>query len=430
MLLMASSGFAVANVVHGHPEMLTRYAGTDYHLVWHSAWSLLAYELSHVTWTGCSLWDLIQPSFMFMVGVAMPFSYGKRQAGGQSQLRMLWHVIVRSLILILLAVFLSSNSSQQTNFVFTNVLAQIGLGYTFVYLLYRCHFVIQLIALAGILSGYGYYSYQYTIPKLERQQVETYLADELKLNPHEELEQFDVDSVAAHWNKHTNLAAAVDRRLLSRYPREEKAWNGRTYWVNRGGYQTLNFIPSMATMLFGVLAGGVLRSSRSDNKKLLWLLIAGSLCFVVSMAVDTSIWSFKVPGGDWSFCPIVKRIWTPSWAVFSAGWAFWMLAGFYWLIDVHGYRKWAFPLVVVGMNSIAMYCMSQLTKTWVGESLKRHLRVLDSVLDVNFGWNPRLAYYLFSDSYPFADIWRVSAVLFVLWLVCLWLYRRRIFIRI
>jgi predicted acyltransferase len=110
-------------------------------------------------------------------------------------------------------------------------------------------------------------------------------------------------------------------------------------------------------------------------------------------------------------CPIVKRIWTPSWAVFSAGWTFAMLAGFYWVIDVRGYRRWTFPLVVVGMNSIAMYCMSMLLKPWVGHSLRTHL---------GRSWfeGPRGTVALY------------AATLLVLWLACLWLYRRKIFLRI
>src|SRR5207248_1301302 len=78
-------------------------------------------------------------------------------------------------------------------------------------------------------------------------------------------------------------------------------------------------------------------------------------------------------GRDWTLCPIVKRIWTPSWAVFSTGWTLLMLAAFFWVIDIVGWRRWSLPLVVVGMNSIAMYCMSQLMKGWVARSLQTHL---------------------------------------------------------
>lgn len=435
MLLMASGGFALARTLDRHPEIVTQYEGQSFDLLWQTLWDRLSYEFSHVEWTGCSLWDLIQPSFIFMVGVAMPFSYAKREFAGHSGLRMFAHAIVRSLVLILLAVFLSSNGSRQTNYIFTNVLAQIGLAYPFVYLLHRRNFVIQLLALAGILGGYWHYFYNYTIPQAEQDQVRTYLVEELELelNKQQELDQFS--GLSAHWNKHTNAAAAFDRRFLSRYPREEEPWYGRTYWINRGGYQTLNFVPSIATMLLGVMAGILLRSGRSDDKKLLWLLIAGGLCFVTSMSIDTNIWPVKISGCDWSLCPIVKRIWTPSWAVFSAGWTFWMLAVLYWIIDKRGYKRWAFPLVVVGMNSIVMYCMSQLIKPWVGKSLKIHLTSLDMVLGWGDGgahhwWENGISFYLFDDSYAYADIWQNTARVFVLWLICLWLYRRKIFVRI
>ena len=89
----------------------------------------------------------------------------------------------------------------------------------------------------------------------------------------------------------------------------------------------------------------------------------------------------------------------------------WMLAAFYWVIDMRGYRRWAFPLVVVGMNSIAMYCMAQLLKGWTRRTLETH-----------FGAN------LFSGVYW--PIFAAAAVLFVCWLVCLWMYRRKIFRRI
>jgi predicted acyltransferase len=114
---------------------------------------------------------------------------------------------------------------------------------------------------------------------------------------------------------------------------------------------------------------------------------------------------------DHFVCPSVKRIWTPSWAVFSAGLTFATLALFFWIIDMRGYRRWAFPLVVVGMNSIAMYCLAQLSKGWIRQTLKTHL-----------GQN------IFTGMY--GPIMESVAILFVLWLICWWLYRQRIFLRI
>ena len=113
-------------------------------------------------------------------------------------------------------------------------------------------------------------------------------------------------------------------------------------------------------------------------------------------------------------CPVIKRIWTPSWAIFSTGWVLLALAAFYGVIDVAGRRAWALPLVVVGMNSIAIYCMSMLLKPWVRETISRHAS--------------SRVYEVFGKPYsPMVD-----ATLFLLfcWLACAWLYRQKIFIRI
>ena len=130
---------------------------------------------------------------------------------------------------------------------------------------------------------------------------------------------------------------------------------------NEGGYATLNFIPSIATMLFGVLAGELLRSGAA-GRQAASLLMAGAVVLVAG------------PGARRHVCPIVKRIWTPSWVVYSTGWTCWMLAAFYAVIDVAGFRRWAFPLVVVGMNSIAIYLMAQLMKPFVGSIVADPLR--------------------------------------------------------
>src|SRR5262249_34691785 len=119
MLVMASAGF-------GLPQVAQHFKGEP-------LWQFLGYEFEHVVWRGCSFWDLIQPSFMFMVGVAMPYSFASRRAKGHGSWRNLGHVLWRSFALIALAVFLTSNKEAHTRFLFTNVLAQIGLGYAFVY---------------------------------------------------------------------------------------------------------------------------------------------------------------------------------------------------------------------------------------------------------------------------------------------------------
>src|SRR5271167_2442803 len=98
-------------------------------------WRFLAGQQTHSEWIGCSLHDLIQPSFSFLVGVALPFSLASRLARGQSRGRMTAHAVWRSLILVCLGVFLRSRHASQTNFTFEDTLSQIGLGYTFVFML-------------------------------------------------------------------------------------------------------------------------------------------------------------------------------------------------------------------------------------------------------------------------------------------------------
>lgn len=408
MLVMASAGFNFALVYH-HLSAANWPWEPDQEL---SIWKFLAYQFDHVPWVGCSFWDLIQPSFMFMVGVAIPFSHASRQAKGESEGTMCKHALIRSIILILLAVFLSSPGHLETNFVFVNVLAQIGLGYMVVYFLRGRGVPMQLLAAGVILGGYWLLFYCYPLPA-----PDDYEKVDLPANwPH-------LTGLASHWDKNTNFAAWVDRWFLNLFPRD------RTFEFDQGGYTTLNFIPSIATMIFGLMAGELLRGLKSPAGKLGWLLSAAALCLLVGVLVDHLIWpewlaNFMAEAGArldfsnspffdraWTVCPIVKRIWTPSWAVFSAGWTFLMLALFYGVIDVLGFRGWTFPLVVVGMNSIAIYCMSQLMKPWIRQSLQLH-----------FGQ------HIFDGAY--GPIVSATSVLLVLWLLCFWMYRRKIFPRI
>ena len=140
MLFMASGGLALPAVARHFPDS--------------PIWRFLGFNTDHVPWVGCSLWDLIQPSFMFMVGVAMPYSIASRRVRGDSETKIFAHVLYRAVFLVLLAIFLTSNWSKQTDFVFTNVLAQIGLGYALLYFLLGRGLTVQLAALASILIGY------------------------------------------------------------------------------------------------------------------------------------------------------------------------------------------------------------------------------------------------------------------------------------
>ena len=381
MLVMASGGFAFASM---------QKALEKAHQPVPPLLEFLGFQFDHVEWVGCAFWDLIQPSFMFMVGVALPFSVASREARGDGFWKRLLGASWRALLLVLLAVFLSSPASipdgvkttgPTTQWIFPNVLAQIGLGYVFVYLLAGRGLFVQLSTMAAILACYVYFfaALPLSEPPIDWQRAES------KWVP--------MTGWFAHWDKNSNSAHFFDVWFLNLFP------TVRPFVYNAGGYQTLNFVPSMATMILGLIAGERLRGPASNERKLVWLLVMSAVCLAVGLAM-----------GEW-VCPIVKRIWTPSWAVYSAGWTFLMLAAFFAVIEIVGWKAWAFPFVVVGMNSIAMYCMSQQMKPWLRRNLNTHI-----------------GSWAFTGEY--GKLIESVAILGVLWLVCLWMYRKRIFLRL
>lgn len=369
MLAMVSGGLGIGHVAEHYPD--------------NRLLQFLDYQLSHVAWVGCSFWDLIQPSFMFMVGVAMPYSYASRVARGDSSARIAIHVLWRALVLVLLGVFLRSNGSEFTRWTFEDVLSQIGLGYAFVYLLLGRGLRVQCVAVAGILLGYWLAFSLYPVPPTD--------FDLASVNAAEPGVTFS--GFFAHWNKNTNLAWAFDFWFLNLFPWPD-GWR-----FNGGGYATLSFIPSMGTAILGLMAGELLRGSPTQTSKAKALVFSAVVCLALGWLAGLTL------------CPIVKRIWTPSWVLFSGGWTLAMLAAFHWIIDVRGLKRGAFPLVVVGMNSIGIYVMNALAGGWIPQTLRTHFGqdLFEGV------WGP---------------MWSRSAVLTALWLVCWWMYRRKIFLRI
>jgi heparan-alpha-glucosaminide N-acetyltransferase len=347
----------------------------------------LASLLDHREWVGCAPWDLIQPAFMFMVGVALPFSIASRRAKGQRFGRMLGHSVYRAVALIALGIFLRSQNRALTYFTFEDVLTQIGLGYVFLFLLGWTKPKIQWTAAALILVGYWAAFALYPVPAPG---FDTTTVGVPAAWPHHQT------GFAQHWDKNTNLASDVDRWFLNLFPRE------RPFAFNGGGYQTLNFIPSLATMILGLLAGGLLRSARPPESKVRWLILYG----IAGIALGTALHALGI-------CPLVKRIWTPSWTLFSAGWVALMLAACYEVIDRRGYRRWTWPLLVVGANSIAMYVIVHVATDYTVRAFGTHLGSV-------FGALPP----------AFQPIALGAAALAVFWLILAWMYRERIFVRI
>jgi len=333
-------------------------------------WAIVAFNTTHVPWRGCSLHDLIQPAFSFLVGAALPFSIASRQAKGQAFGRMLAHAIWRSLALILLGIFLRSLERRQTYWTFEDTLTQIGLGYTFLFLLAFARLRTQIAVFAALLVGFWAAFVLYPAPS---------------------------PGLFAHFDKNTNVSWAFDVWFLNLFPRESP------FRFNSGGWSTLSFVPTLATMMLGSWAGAWLRTARSADEKFKGLLAAGAVLATLGLLFDIA-----------GICPIVKRVWTSSYTLYSGGLVVIMLAIVYGVVELKGWTRWAFPLLVVGANSITVYVMSWTMESFVRDALVRHAgRAPFAILGA-----------------PFEPVLRGAAVLVVFWLVLLWMYRRRIFVRL
>ena len=336
-------------------------------------WSFLAYHQTHTEWAGCSLHDTIQPGFSFLVGVALPYSIASRIAQGGKFRALFLHALWRSFLLIALGIFLRSTHAPQTYFTFEDTLTQIGLGYPFLFLLGWRPPRWAWISLTVLLSGY-------------------WLA--WALYPAHEPGFYS--GFLAHWNKGDNFGNAVDVWFLNLFPR------AKPFLENSGGYLTLSFIPTLGTMILGLAAGRWLRDS-APAIPMRRLLAAGAIGIAAGLLLHFA-----------GICPIVKRIWTPAWTLFSGGLCFLFLAAFCWLIEVKGYRKWAFPLIVIGANSIAAYLMAHLWERFILDSFRIHLGAH--------------AFAFLGDAYE--PLLRGIAVLAVYWVLLYWMYRRKLFLKL
>jgi len=338
--------------------MLTLLAGSIFHsLKGHPIWNWLYVQNEHVAWEGCVYWDLIQPSFMFMVGVAMPFALARRASLGDSWGRQFRHVLVRAFNLTLIGVLLDNFGAEKWSIGFIRVLQQIAIGYVFAFFVVGKGFRTQGLVAAAILVGYNLL---------------------WMFNPW--------NGPGGAWAKgNENIGSDFDLWML-----------GRNY---SGYYVGMNAIPATATIIFGVMAGQLIMNRLPQRKTMLILLIAGVSGIAMGLAVSP-------------WLPLIKRIWTPSFAVYAAGWTTLILLFFYWSIEVMGWKKWAFPLVVVGMNSIAAYVIGNAFGGWFRSASNAWIGWLKEPLGE--AWFPVFQRFLF---------------MCVAWSVLYWLYRRRVFFK-
>ena len=339
------------------------------------SWAHVYPPLAHAEWHGWTPTDLIFPFFLFIVGVALPFSFAKRLARGDSRRDLFLHVLRRSAILLALGLFLGGFPRFDLSTIrIMGVLQRIGVVYLFaasayLFLKVRGRWVLTATLLLG------YWALMTLVP------VPGYGAGVL--------------------TQDGNLAAYVDRLFLDGH-----MW--RETWDPEGLLSTL---PAIGTTLLGIFAGEWLRSERAGGRKTSGLLIAGVVGVAAGLAWDVVF-------------PINKGIWTSSYVVFTAGAALLLLGLLYWMIDVRLWRSWSKPMVVYGMNAIAVFVASGLVarimglwRVGGGEGVPLKTWVYEHVFA---SWAGPL-----NGSLAFA----VSYVM--LWLGLIWiLYLRRIFIKI
>lgn len=351
-------------------------------------WKTLAYHQTHVDWIGCSLHDMIQPSFSFLVGVSLPFSLLARRSKDQSTAKMWVHAIWRSFLLVALGIFLRSVGRKQTNFTFEDTLSQIGLGYLFLFALAFYSRKIQWITLGVILVGYWALFAFYPEPGPNYDYKAVGVPDGW---PHL------MSGFESHWNINSNPAWAFDTWFLNLFPRESP------FAFNRGGYSTLSFIPTLGTMILGLIAGGMMTRPYPSWKNGLQFALLGAVLV-----------GFGYGLGQLGICPVVKKIWTPSWVLFSGGICFLFLSGFVILCDAAGLADLFWPIQVIGANCIFTYVVIHWWNSFIQRNIKTH-----------FGEN---IFQTFGSLYE--PIFAGAATMFVYWLILVWMDKNRIRIRL
>src|SRR5215470_6967088 len=380
MVLMMAEVLRLSRVSEAYPNSLF--------------WKVLAFNQTHTEWFGCSLHDTIQPGFSFLVGVALPYSIASRMAKGARFGELFWHALWRSFVLAALGVFLRSMNHSMTYFTFEDTLSQIGFGYPFLFLL--GYFSSRMSSLKWVWTALGLILFGYWLAwALYPAAPANFDWQSVGVSPAWNA-QHNFTGFAAHWNKNYNFGNRFDQWFLNLFPREHP------FVYNEGGYLTLSFIPTLGTMILGLIAGSWLRESwpKIPMKK---LLIAGAAGILLGLALHYS-----------HIAPVVKRIWTPSWTIFSGGICFLFLAAFGWVIEAKGFKKWAFPLVVVGMNSIVAYCIAHFMEEFLATTFSIHL-------------GPNFFAFAGVGLQPFFE---GIAILLCYWLILLWMYRRKLFLKI
>ncbi len=300
-------------------------------------------QLHHHPWNGLRFWDLIQPFFMFIVGVAIPFSFEKRTKRGDSYNQLLKHAIQRSILLLLLGWALYCIAAGKIVFRFQNVLAQLSVTYIIAFLIIKRSISFQLIISFGLLIVTEFIYRTFSVEGFNHPFV-----------PNENFGTwFDLLYKGADLNGH---------------------------WVS------FNAIPTTAHTIWGVLAGSLLMSKKTSSEKLKILIIAGLIGVIAGYALDP-------------ITPIIKRISTSSFVIVSGGWSILVLAFAYWLIDIKKSKDWVIFFAVVGMNPLFIYLFAHVD----GATLIR--QIIFPFSQALFSWSGELVTDIITNSMVWFFLW-------------------------
>jgi predicted acyltransferase len=314
----------------------------------------IAEQFHHVEWEGLHFWDLIQPFFMFIVGVSMPLSFSKRMARGDTFNQLRKHAFKRAFLLLLLGWALYCIDPEKIVFRFQNVLAQLAVAYIFAFFLIRKKPVIQIgVSVLLILISEALYRF------------------------------FPVEGFNHAFVPGENFGAWLNILISG----EEDG----------GHWAMFNAIPTAAHTIWGVLAGQLLMSNKTNKKKIQLLVIAGIIGLIIGYGFSY-------------FTPIIKRISTSTFVFVGGGWSILALALCYWLIDVNRYQKGVLFFAVVGMNPLFIYLFAHVGGA---DLIKKIFLPFSNAL---FGWSGALN----------SDIILSIVVLFFLWFICYFMYKKKL----
>lgn len=319
----------------------------------------LVEQFTHHPWHGLRFWDLIQPFFMFIVGVAMPFSLNKRLAVAGDVGKVTRHILKRCLLLFLFGVGLHCVYSQKLVFELWNVLTQLSATILITYFLIKQPARIQLTVSIGLL-----------------------VLTEILYRLYNPGSPFVIGE---------NFGSFTDMILMGK--------------INGGGWVAVNFIPTAAHTIWGAMCGNLLLSDKSIQTKIKTMFLAGTIGLILGYGLDIS-----------EITPIIKRISTSSFAFVSGGWAILVLAFFYWLVDVKKIQSWSLAFLVVGMNSIFIYLFAEILG---------HGWLFGFIKIFSFGFLDQIGI-------PESLLLLLTALLNigVMWYLCYFLYKKKIFFKI